>query len=296
MGLRDLQARLSYLRTASFTGEPRRASRLGRHRREGRRSPRAGGCSGSSSPGSASATTCWPGRLDELQAGVRFNLAARTRCRPSTSSPRPPSTAIRSGTCSAAEAFNDARLTYDVRFGRFRLFARAFARFFADDASSRASPAPLAAQASALPRAARRARDDYWPRLRAPRRLLRGRLRRHPGRRRLSTRRARLRRSRRSARARRSRGASRTSTSATTRADRSRALVRPAGGAALQLRAGLALHRPIEENINRFYASQFRLMAARSLVPARAARRTASRRPRWGASSGDADVLCVLAT
>lgn len=132
-GLRDVQARVSYQRTASFTGEPRPEAE-----------PTSGVVDervaltvrarlfGSVVPWVALRWDILGGRLGELQAGARFFLRPGHSIAAEYVFAAPTFDGDSIWNVFGSEAFNDARLVYDGAFGRLRVFARGFARFFAE--------------------------------------------------------------------------------------------------------------------------------------------------------------------
>jgi hypothetical protein len=164
-GLRDVQARVSYLRTASFTGEPR---------------PDAEPTSGVIDervaltvrarlfkivlPWAALRWDVLNGRLGELQAGARVFVRPGHSLAAEYVFAAPTFDGDSIWNVFGSEAFNDARVVYDGTFGRFRVFARAFARFFADHQTSYAGvdPGPLPIGPSVAAGGSAGARVDFW--------------------------------------------------------------------------------------------------------------------------------------
>jgi hypothetical protein len=145
-GLRDIQARVSYLRTASFTGEPRPEAEPTSGVIDERVAVTVRGrLFGIVIPWAAMRWDILGGRLGELQAGARFFIKQAHSLAAEYVFAAPTFDGDSIWNVFGSEAFNDARLTYDGAFGRFRVFARGFARFFADHKTSYAGvdPGPL---------------------------------------------------------------------------------------------------------------------------------------------------------
>jgi hypothetical protein len=141
IGLRDVQARLSYLRTMSFTNEPQPGE------------PESGVVDekiGFTARGRLLAGRIVPwfgfrynllaGRLDEVQAGARFTLSTHHALQAEYVFSAPTFDGDSIWNVFASDAFNDLRVTYDLAYGRFRVFARGFTRFFAVDTASLGPP------------------------------------------------------------------------------------------------------------------------------------------------------------
>jgi hypothetical protein len=134
LGLPWLQARLSYLRTMSFTNQPQPGEpgsgvvdeKLGLTLRgrlwKGRLIPWLG-----------FRYNLLAGRLDEVQAGVRLNLTRRHALQAEYVFSSPTFDGDSIWNVFASNAFNDVRLIYDVDLGRVRLFGRGFLRLFSVD-------------------------------------------------------------------------------------------------------------------------------------------------------------------
>lgn len=144
IGLPWLQARLSYLRTASFTnraqpGEPE----SGVLDEKIAFTARGRLFHGVLVPWVGIRYSLLAGRLDEVQAGARVTLSRRHSLRAEYVFAAPTFDGDSIWNVFAANEFNDARLTYDVSLGRVQLFARTFARLFAVDETLGAVPPTL---------------------------------------------------------------------------------------------------------------------------------------------------------
>ncbi|HZS40754.1 MAG TPA: hypothetical protein VFF06_28170 [Polyangia bacterium] len=137
IGLRDVQTRVSYLRTMSFTGD----------RQPGEPSSavldekvawtaRGRFFHGLLVPWFGFRYNLLVGRLDELQAGARVTLSPSHALSAEYVFAAPTFDGDSIWNVFGSQAFNDARLTYDATLGRLRLFARGFVRLFSDEPTS----------------------------------------------------------------------------------------------------------------------------------------------------------------
>jgi hypothetical protein len=137
-GLRDVSARLSYLRTVSFTDGTRSTGvvdeKLGFTAR--------GRLFGVVFPWFGFRYNLLAGLLDELQAGARAVLPGGHALTVEYVYAAPTFDGDSIWNVFGAQAFNDARLTWDFARGRFRLFARAFVRRFGDETTSWTGTSP----------------------------------------------------------------------------------------------------------------------------------------------------------
>ncbi|HEX4511605.1 MAG TPA: hypothetical protein VH328_16065 [Burkholderiaceae bacterium] len=136
IGLRDLQARVSYLRTMSFTGDARQPGEPDSGVVEEKLSAtvRARLFGGLLHPWVGVRYDVLNGRVDQIHAGARLQLdGARHGITAEYVYDVPTFDGDSIWNVFASEAFNDARLTYDVRIGPVRAYARGFARIFQED-------------------------------------------------------------------------------------------------------------------------------------------------------------------
>ena len=134
VGLRDLSARLSYERTMSPTGGPRQPGEpawgvVAEHVGLTARGRLWGG---RLVPWFAFRYDLLAGRLDEIYAGARAQLGRHgLSAEYVLAAPTFDGDSI--WNVFSAQAFDDVRLSYDVRLGRVRAYAHGFARLFFDD-------------------------------------------------------------------------------------------------------------------------------------------------------------------
>jgi hypothetical protein len=142
-GLRDLTARISYLRTMSFTGDPRPPGEPSSGVIDEKVALTARGrlWQGKIVPWVGLRYNILAGLVDEIQAGARLMLGRHAlQAEYVYSWPTFDGDSI--WNVFASQAFNDARLTYDIALGRLHGFARAFVRLFDNETTSNgANPA-----------------------------------------------------------------------------------------------------------------------------------------------------------
>jgi hypothetical protein len=148
IGLRDVQTRLSYLRTMSFTGD-RQPGEPGSGVLDEKVAWTARGrlFHGLIVPWLAFRYNLLVGRLDELQAGARFTLSPSHALTAEYVFAAPTFDGDSIWNVFGAQAFNDARLSYDATVGRVRLFARGFVRLFSDEPTSQSGASAVNAGA-----------------------------------------------------------------------------------------------------------------------------------------------------
>jgi hypothetical protein len=136
IGLRDLQVRVSYLRTMSFTGETLAPGEPTSGVVEEKFALTARGrlFSGRLIPWLGLRYDVLNGLIDQIHAGARLQLdGARHGITLEYVYDAPTFDGDSIWNVFAAEPFNDARLSYDLTLGRWRGYARAFARFFQNE-------------------------------------------------------------------------------------------------------------------------------------------------------------------
>jgi len=140
VGLRDLSARVSYERTMSPTGEPRLPGEPGWGVVDERVGLTARGrlFSGRLTPWFAFRYNLLVGRLDEVYAGARTQVGRHGLSVDYVLS-APTFSGDSIWNVFAAQAYDDLRAVYDVAFWRIRAYARAYARLFFDERGATAS-------------------------------------------------------------------------------------------------------------------------------------------------------------
>jgi hypothetical protein len=131
LGLRDVTARLSYDRTVSFTGSARQPGEPASGVIDEKVAITARGrlWGGRLVPWFGLRYNVLAGLVDEVHAGLRLMLGRHAlQAEYVYSAPTFDGDSI--WNVFGAQAFNDARLTYDLALGRLRAFARAFVRLF----------------------------------------------------------------------------------------------------------------------------------------------------------------------
>ncbi len=152
IGLQFLQSRFSYMRTISFTGGPLQPGEpsSGVTDEKIAWTARARLLHGALIPWFGFRYNLLAGRLDEVQAGVRYTISPSHGLQLEYVFAAPTFDGDSIWNVFGAEAFNDVRLTYDFWMGRWRLFARGFARLFGDQPTSNSgaqSPPELSSMA-----------------------------------------------------------------------------------------------------------------------------------------------------
>jgi hypothetical protein len=134
VGVRDLTARLSYVRTMSFTGEAQQPgeNQLGVLEERVALTARARLAKGRLVPWLGLRYDALAGVLDQVHAGARVQPDARHGITAEYVYDLPTFDGDSIWNVFASEAFNDARLSYDVMLGRVRGYARGFVRLFAN--------------------------------------------------------------------------------------------------------------------------------------------------------------------
>ena len=141
IGLPWLQARISYLRTMSPTENPQPGEPAwGVNEEKLGLTARGNLLHGMIVPWFGLRYDVLAGEIDEIQAGVRVNATKHQAIQAEYVFSAPTFDGDSIWNVFAANAFDDARLTYDVMLGRFRLFARGFTRFFSTDAGNLGAP------------------------------------------------------------------------------------------------------------------------------------------------------------
>jgi hypothetical protein len=137
VGLPYLTARLSYLRTMSFTGDqqPGEPSTGVVDEKIGL-TARGRLFHGIFVPWFGFRYNLLYGGLDELQVGARINADKHHGIQAEYVYAAPTFDGDSIWNVFGAQAFNDARLTYDLTLGRWRVFARGFARLFGNEKTS----------------------------------------------------------------------------------------------------------------------------------------------------------------
>lgn len=134
IGLPWLQARLSYLRTVSMTGEPQPGEpSSGVIDEKVMLTARGRLFHGVLVPWAGLRYNLLAGRIDEVQAGARVRISKIHALQAEYVLSAPTFDGDSIWNVFASNAFNDVRLTYDVSLGRWRLYARGFTRLFAVD-------------------------------------------------------------------------------------------------------------------------------------------------------------------
>jgi hypothetical protein len=145
-GLRDVDARVSYLRTMSFTGATRQPGEpdSGVVEEKLAATARARFFSGRLIPWIGVRYDILNGLVDQIHAGARVQLAdAHHGLQAEYVYDAPTFDGDSIWNVFASEPFNDARLTYDALLGRFRIYATGFVRFFQNEkTTTNATPVP----------------------------------------------------------------------------------------------------------------------------------------------------------
>jgi hypothetical protein len=139
IGLRDLQVRVSYLRTMSFTGETLAPGEPSTGVVEEKFALTARGrlFSGRLIPWLGLRYDVLNGQIDQIHAGARLQLdGARHGLTLEYVYDAPTFDGDSIWNVFAAEPFNDVRLSYDISLGRWRGYARAFTRFFQNETTT----------------------------------------------------------------------------------------------------------------------------------------------------------------
>jgi hypothetical protein len=136
IGVRDLNVRISYLRTMSFTGDPRQPgeNELGVIEEKLAVTARGRLLKGRLILWAGFRYDVLAGLVDQIHGGARVQLAgARHGINLEYVYDAPTFDGDSIWNVFAAEPFNDVRLSYDLAIGRWRGYARGFARLFAND-------------------------------------------------------------------------------------------------------------------------------------------------------------------
>jgi hypothetical protein len=161
-GLRDFMLRLSYLRTQSSTrdrqpGEPD----SGVIDEKVAFTARARLLHGRLHPWFGFRWNLVVGRMDDLQAGVRWQITPTHGLTAEYVQAAPTFDGDSIWNVFGASAFSDVRLVYDMMLGRWRLFARGLARLFPDDKLGTAVTPPASLTAGVAWGASAGARLDF---------------------------------------------------------------------------------------------------------------------------------------
>jgi hypothetical protein len=143
IGVRDLTVRISYFRTMSLTGDPKQPGENDLGVNEEKLSVTARGrlLKGRLLLWAGFRYDALNGLVDQVHAGARLQLAdARHGINLEYVYDAPTFDGDSIWNVFGSEAFNDIRLSYDLAIGRWRGYARAFARIFANDQLSQRSP------------------------------------------------------------------------------------------------------------------------------------------------------------
>jgi hypothetical protein len=136
IGVRDLNVRISYLRTMSFTGDPRQPGENDAGVIEEKLAVTARGrlLKGRLILWAGFRYDALAGVVDQIHGGARVQLdGARHGINLEYVYDFPTFDGDSIWNVFASEAFNDVRLSYDIALGRWRGYARGFARFFQND-------------------------------------------------------------------------------------------------------------------------------------------------------------------
>jgi hypothetical protein len=145
-GLRDFTARISYLRTMSFTGEAQQPGEPSSGVVEEKLSASLRGrlFSGKLTPWAGFRYDVLNGRVDQIHAGFRLQLGGAAHgLNVEYVYDAPTFDGDSIWNVFASEPFNDVRLSYDLALGPVRAYLRGFARIFANEVTTtNQTPAP----------------------------------------------------------------------------------------------------------------------------------------------------------